>query len=656
MLRRCGLALGEIADLAERAAAWGASPLDLALGEGRIAESAYLAVLAGLLGAEVTHDPPPPLAGSDARECFVLRRYPAKDAAGNACQVIAPDAQLACMLLAHLTDPPHFAAPITGRLLLTPRQSMLAALFAAEAPRRLEHAVARLPSAFSARPEGLGWRRAQRLAQATTQSAQTDAARFRAPLSALFSQAGILAGFARRSRAIGLACLLAFAGLAWFAPAAAITLPPLLLTPIFLLGAIATLSCLVQSCETSLPAPSLNDAQLPRYSLLVPLYREGEVLARLLERLSRLDYPRDRLELILLLEADDAQTRHALRALSNPPPFLHLVLPEGQPRTKPRALNIGLYFATGDLIAVYDAEDAPEPGQLREAAGKLASSAPEIACLQARLAISNSADNFLSARFALDYAGLFDVIKAGMARLGWPVPLGGTSNHFRTAILRRIGGWDAWNVTEDADIGIRLARFGYRVEDLNSSTWEEAPNSLQTWLNQRTRWLKGWFQTLIVHGRAPGPLIAQLGLFQTIVTGSVALSLLLGALLYPILVVLLAARLGNGAPLGGGSLFFAFSDALVLILLGIGILIECLPAVLGLKRRRALHLLPYIALAPVTYGLISIAAWRALWELKSRPFHWHKTRHGTARSEGGLASLSPSRPLSRAGERSTPND
>jgi cellulose synthase/poly-beta-1,6-N-acetylglucosamine synthase-like glycosyltransferase len=167
-----------------------------------------------------------------------------------------------------------------------------------------------------------------------------------------------------------------------------------------------------------------------------------------------------------MLEADDHETREAVERLAPGPCYDIVVAPAGYPRTKPRALNIGLASAQGELLTVYDAEDDPDPSQLRRAAATFARARKSLACLQCPLTIDNSSDSWISGLFALEYAALFDVVNPGLARLRLPIPLGGTSNHFRVSTLRRLHGWDAWNVTEDADMGMRLARMGYEVATL----------------------------------------------------------------------------------------------------------------------------------------------------------------------------------------------
>jgi glycosyltransferase XagB len=247
----------------------------------------------------------------------------------------------------------------------------------------------------------------------------------------------------------------------------------------------------------------LSDAELPRYTVFVPLFKEVEILPHLANALARLDYPAAKLDIKIVLEEVDASTIEAASKLAFPGNVDLIVVPDRLPRTKPKALNYALQFATGDLAVIYDAEDRPEPDQLRKAATRFHRASADVACLQARLDYFNASENWLSRQFTIEYATLFRGLLPLLSRFGLPLPLGGTSNHFRIGVLRALGAWDPFNVTEDADLGMRLHRAGYRVETLDSTTYEEACCQSVPWIKQRTRWLKGWMQTFGVHMRSP---------------------------------------------------------------------------------------------------------------------------------------------------------
>jgi cellulose synthase/poly-beta-1,6-N-acetylglucosamine synthase-like glycosyltransferase len=298
----------------------------------------------------------------------------------------------------------------------------------------------------------------------------------------------------------------------------------------------------------------------------------------------------------------------------------------------------------------------PEPGQLRAAVATFAAARPDVACLQARLAIDNTDDNWLTRLFSIEYATLFDVINPGLARLDMPIPLGGTSNHFRTSVLEELHGWDPWNVTEDADLGIRLALSGYRVDDLPSTTWEEAPSTLPAWLRQRTRWMKGFMQVIVTHSRHPIRALRDLGPLRFVAAITLTLGTVATALGYPFFVVVVIAWILSGSLPGIVHPIGAFEAAVGLNLLVAGFVAITAPAVTALRRRGWLaRLWPFVAVLPLYFGLMTVAAWRGLFELALKPFRWNKTEHGLARTSRtgrittNLATLARRRPPDGSG-------
>lgn len=478
------------ADIVHRAGASGSDPLDLAICEGHLDEAAVLADLAHSLGVPFSAIPPPPTPGKSLERMAALRSYPAYDDTDAECRVIAPNMALAGLLTRQR------AAGRLPAIILTTHQALIDAILRTRGDDIARQAATSLPASLSARAG--------------------------APASPVKYWTGLLGAVV-----IGLVAI----ALIFVFPLPMVVVPPLILAPAFLLATLAVLTAAVESLRASPSPPRLATGDLPRYSVLVPLYRESNIVEDLVGHLAAIEYPRDRIEVFLLVEEDDSETRQAVGRTRLPAWFRVITVPPGEPRTKPRALNVALPFCTGDHVVVYDAEDEPEADQLLRAAARFREMPADVACLQARLGISNSYDGFLTRRFAIDYAALFDCIKCGSANAGWAVPLGGSSNHFRLATLRAVGAWDAWNVTEDADLGVRLARLGWRVEDLVSTTWEEAPNTLGAWMNQRTRWMKGWIQSAIVHLRAPLELLAALGPFRTTVLASMTFAMLVGSAL-----------------------------------------------------------------------------------------------------------------------------
>lgn len=376
--------------------------------------------------------------------------------------------------------------------------------------------------------------------------------------------------------------------------------------------------------------PYLHPGLLPRYTVIVALYHEAGIAAQVLSAMLALRYPKTRLDIVFALEEDDAETIAALSALDLPGHVSLSLTPPGFPRTKPRALNHALMQARGDLVVVYDAEDRPDPGQLLEAARAFAAGSPRLICLQAPLRPVGGA-GFIARQFAAEYAVQFDVILPGMARLGLPFPLGGTSNHFRVEPLKKLGGWDAFNVTEDADLGVRLAAEGYESGLLRSPTGETPTGSSRAWLPQRTRWIKGYMQTLLVHTRGVkrgARVWAGLGL-------GVGMSVLAALAYAPLSVMMLATLLLFGlqalgdparaveAPGMADLGLFVFGNAAAMYAMIVG------------QRRAGLKVrVRDVLSAPFYWSLQTLAAAFALWQLFVRPFHWDKTEHAPAAGEG----------------------
>ncbi|WP_298960029.1 glycosyltransferase family 2 protein [uncultured Methylobacterium sp.] len=422
-----------------------------------------------------------------------------------------------------------------------------------------------------------------------------------------------------------------------------LSLPPLAVAPtVVQLGLLTVFNLLLLAATTfrlaalaigpaPAPEPARDDAALPVYTVLVALHREAAVVPALLRALAALDYPAAKLDLTIVIEEDDAETAAALAAARDLARFEVVVAPPGLPRTKPRALNLALPLARGEYLVVYDAEDVPEPGQLRSAAAAFAAAPRRTACLQGRLVIDNTDDSWLTRCFTLEYAALFDVLGPALSAWRLPVPLGGTTTHFRTEVLRELHGWDAWNVTEDADLGMRLALAGYHVGDLPLATLEEAPSEIRPWLRQRTRWMKGFLQTAITHGRHPRDNLRRLGPLGLLCAASLILGTVLSALVYPVLAACAAWRFLT-LPLDGSDPLAGFALGVSLVLFGAGFGAMLLPAALGCIRRGWWRLLPWVAVLPLYYGLVGIAAWLGAVELVRAPARWNKTEHGLART------------------------
>ncbi len=382
----------------------------------------------------------------------------------------------------------------------------------------------------------------------------------------------------------------------------------------------------------AIEARALRDEELPIFSVLVPMFGEPKLLPRLAEALRRLDYPLGKLDIKIVLEAGDHETIEVARTLGLEGVFEIIVVPPSPPQTKPKACNFALRFARGEYLVIYDAEDRPEPDQLRKVVATFRRSPPTTACLQCRLNYYNVEENWLTRMFTLDYALWFDFMLPGLERLRMPIPLGGTSNHFRTDVLRKLHGWDPFNVTEDADLGIRLGHKGYRVGVVDSTTFEEASCRADQWIRQRSRWIKGYMQTLLVHTRRPLHLIRTAGplgfLGFVFFIGGTVLAGLLNPIFWALYLIWLAAVMKGFDPVFPRMLLFL---SLINLLAGNGAFIYL--CMLAPMRRGWLGLIPYSLTAPVYWMLMSIAAYRALAQLLRNPFYWDKTPHGISRHE-----------------------
>jgi len=372
---------------------------------------------------------------------------------------------------------------------------------------------------------------------------------------------------------------------------------------------------------------ALDDSSLPSYTVLVPLYRETAVLDQLTSSLRALDYPPEKLQVILLLEEDDQATIQHCRKLSLPPNFELFIVPDGVPKTKPKACNWGLWKATGELLVIYDAEDIPEPDQLKKAVAAFRRTDERTICLQAKLNYYNQRQNILTKWFTMEYSMWFDLFLPGLTASRAPIPLGGTSNHFKTEKLRELGGWDPFNVTEDCDLGIRLHKHGYLTAVIDSTTWEESNSRLLGWIRQRSRWIKGYVQTYIVHSRHPIRLYRELGpagfvSFQLTIGGT-AVCLLLNPIYWGATILWFSVRPELLEALFPMPVWILGSLCLVL-----GNFIFVYMGIAGCLRRGYYDLVRSALFAPAYWVLMSIGAWKAALQLLVRPHYWEKTTHG----------------------------
>ncbi|MCH2037490.1 MAG: glycosyltransferase [Rickettsiales bacterium] len=367
------------------------------------------------------------------------------------------------------------------------------------------------------------------------------------------------------------------------------------------------------------------DNSLPTYSILVPLYKEVAVIPQLFRSIQALDYPKSKLDVKIILEEDDHETIKAVEQIDKPSYIDVIIVPHSLPKTKPKACNYAARYIRGDYVTIYDAEDVPEVDQLKKAVYAFEQADERTVCFQARLNYYNRHVNYLSRFFAIEYSIWFNILLQGLYRFGMPVPLGGTSNHISVRHLKKLGYWDPYNVTEDADLGLRIAQEGYKVGLLDSTTWEESPLYLSSWLKQRSRWLKGYLQTYIIHMRSPRALIKKVG-----IKGFIGINIFVGA---PPVVYLLSPVIWSLSIIGllPGVTLISIPNWIQMLMfasLAINILLHIILAhyAIMLERWRYMR---FAALLFPFYNLLNIfSSYKVLWQLFTKPHFWEKTTHG----------------------------
>lgn len=375
----------------------------------------------------------------------------------------------------------------------------------------------------------------------------------------------------------------------------------------------------------------LDNVDLPIYTIFCPLYKEWQVIPQFTEAISKIDWPKDKLDVQLLLEEDDKQTIREVKKMNLPSFFTVLITPDGHPKTKPKACNFGLNYARGKYSVIYDAEDKPAPDQLKKAFISFQKLKDQnIICVQAKLNFYNSHQNLLTRLFTMEYSLWFDLILPGLQSVKAPIPLGGTSNHFRTEHLHFLNGWDPFNVTEDCDLGMRIAKLGFRTAIVDSTTMEEATSQVGNWIRQRSRWIKGYMQTYLVHMRNPNEFITKAGIvdlifFQLTVGGKI-LALFVNPFLWVLTIMYFIFRDTLGPIIE--SFYLTPVYYMAVFSLVVGNFFYIYHYMIGCAKREQWDIIKYAFLVPFYWLLISIAAWKALIQLILKPHYWEKTTHG----------------------------
>lgn len=596
LLHSLGISKPLLARMIQRALQTGTSIEEELLASGDIEEEAYFAGLARMYGLPFLAELPSAL--------VVDHR--------------AIDSQLTNpkMLRLHFPDRPPVMAIVPG---ITEMESMRARL--KQSDRLADEMVVTTPTALRKAVWNVGEeRRARSSVQQLFDTARLNSARL-----VVTGDQGFLAGL--------LVCVISLS--ATLAPFLCLAIIHMLLS-IFHLGGLFLRLMVVAYGRKHPPRRITLEApagQLPVYTVMVAIYREAAVVPQLLAALDTLDWPRSRLDIKIVCEADDAETLAAICTARPGPHVEVVVVPSMAPRTKPKALTYALAGARGEFLTIYDAEDRPHPQQLREAYHAFRLGPPELACLQAPLVIANAGESWISTIFALEYSALFRRLLPALGSHRMPLPLGGTSNHFRTRVLLESGGWDPFNVTEDADLGMRLHRMGYHASTITLPTLEDAPVTFHVWLGQRTRWYKGWLQTWLVLMRHPIRTGREMGwlsflIFQLLIGG-----MLVAALSHPGMLIFITVSILSLMQIqdqGPGVFMSAMLGIDIINIIGSYAVFFALGASPMTDREKQGMGWKW-AMIPVYWMAISLAAWKAVVELRLRPFYWNKTAHSPSR-------------------------
>jgi cellulose synthase/poly-beta-1,6-N-acetylglucosamine synthase-like glycosyltransferase len=379
-------------------------------------------------------------------------------------------------------------------------------------------------------------------------------------------------------------------------------------------------------------APKTAQFRLPRVSVMVPLLHEQDIAGALIKRLEKLTYPKSLLDIVLVLEATDEVTRATLARTVLPSWITVIEVPDADGlTTKPRALNYALDFCRGSIIGVWDAEDAPEPDQIEKVVTRFNEAPENVVCLQGILDYYNPKENWISRCFTIEYATWWRLILPGIAKLGLVLPLGGTTLFFKREPLEKLGRWDAHNVTEDADLGVRLARHGYVTELIPTVTYEEANCRPWRWVRQRSRWLKGFMITYIVHMKDPIQLIRDLGFMRFMGLQMIFLATFSQFALAPVLWSFWVTLFGISHPVH--TVLGDTATTALIVLFFTSELLNITMAMVAVSGQHHRHLMKWVLTTPLYFTLGALAAYKAIYEMIVTPFYWDKTQHGMTKEQ-----------------------
>lgn len=372
---------------------------------------------------------------------------------------------------------------------------------------------------------------------------------------------------------------------------------------------------------------SVTDEELPVMSVLIPLYKEKEVIPQIFKYLSDFDYPQEKLDIIFILESTDTETAQAFLDMHPPSHFKALLSPDVQPKTKPKAMNVAFSAAKGDILVIFDAEVLPERDQLKRAylTFKLH---PEAGYLHSRMDVYNADENWITRLYTGEFCYFYHYYLPGLVASNFPLPISGHSTYFRREVIEKVGAWDAYNVAEDCDIGIRIYRKGFGSgRMLDTHTWEQSTTTIPTWVRQRTRWIQGFIQTSIVQLRYPLLLKRELKTWRNFV---VFLILVPGNVILNILNIfqwmMFALWHTTHAPFLQVA-YSGFTLYLATICFVVGNFFFTFYSMYALYKRKHYSTVPWAMLMFAYWIMLGIATIRATIHLFLHPYKWDKTAH-----------------------------
>lgn len=375
----------------------------------------------------------------------------------------------------------------------------------------------------------------------------------------------------------------------------------------------------------------ISDEDLPIYTIILPVRdEEYSILKNLLDSINNLDYPKDKFDIKFVVDEEDIKTIEAGKELLKKFNFDLIIVPDYRIKSKPLSCNYALKFIKGEYITIYDAEDRPEKYQLKKAIQKFKELGNDYVCLQASLHFYNKYKNFLTYCFSIEYSMWFDFTIRSIDKFGSFFPLGGTSNHFKAKKLLELGKWDGFNVTEDAELGVRIARAGYKVSYLNSITEEECPITIHAWIKQRTRWIKGFMQTFCEYMFFKKPIcikstinfkpIRKLKFFD-IITFNLFIMM---SFFFFITMMVIFLNLDIATNIKDFKLLIIMSYINIFSFL----IMTYMSFIIIIVKNKIKFNVFYLILFPFYWILHYIAGVRACYYLIVKPFYWAKTKHG----------------------------